>query len=250
MEQYLEFLNASFSEQEERFGPDVEEIERHIQKCDACASKFQSFSLFDSTLKNWTVQKDNFIFLHSPQLHLQHELEQAAEMDPSLRPRLLEWMEKWKESSLGAMKIFLKVPVNARRKVTKIFVDGISSLQKQMHGWEAQNPPLAMAGGLRSGEGGENAEVGIDFSIAKLSSPDHTHEILLNIDPENQKLIANMIGFAESETPPLLLLVPKIQGEKPVLKKPQYSPEEKKWKLDFSDMQPGEYWILFEPVEL
>jgi len=211
-------------------------IEEHLSECDTCAQKAHQLYQDMKTLSDWNVFTDNQILINVNVYKALETLEHQS-TDAQVKGRLHRWIKDFKGLAGGSLKLMMDMYSQGKRKATRLMTEGLEKLNalNPIHfDYEVELAPS------RNGK----SEMVVNFN--KIKSENTQTPLTVHLDKKRKDLRIQYEADETKDLPWVLLLPSKAPGSAQ-LKEPVYDQKKNRWEIVFTDIDEGEYILLFEP---
>jgi ferritin-like metal-binding protein YciE len=216
---------------------DFSDVEHHIAECDGCAERVYQLLKQFRLILNYDVYVDNTSLIKQK---LKKSLEKSFQNtnDQTLKSRIQEWLNTFCGHPSHVFKVLMEMPVKGR-KLTRLMIENsekiIGSGELDLD-YEAQPLP------------GRHSEDDQLIRVNRASGRYGDLKTVVGVSKSKKRLI---VEFEESETqsPPMLILVPSNPENETRLSKAEWNEQKGKWEIIMSGLNSGTYYTFFEPVK-
>ncbi|RPI23502.1 MAG: zf-HC2 domain-containing protein [Acidobacteria bacterium] len=212
------------------------QLEEHLGECDRCAGLAREVFQLSSEWEQWTAKTHGEACVSEPGWARDLLGRALDRISNTIGPQAVE---RWKKGAEGAVRVVVR-----QMATSEIITEGVDTLLRPNASWHFVPIEISPRGGAKRGQGPraviqvESPESGPEARRARVGIELATGDISVSFD-----------NFPPGRPYPRVLLIP-LKGE--------VDPEKPEWRplslpgaetVEFSGLEPGEYFIAFEPVE-
>jgi hypothetical protein len=215
-------------------------IEEHLADCDPCTATAREVRGLSNLWESWTAETHAWAHQNAAVIEAVGQAV-AREEDPAVRARLARWAEHWAGRAAATVRVVLDATGEAARVVT----GGIEALARPGQALGLDFAPAAMPEPVRGGPRRPGPPSRPTVAVAPISG---TAQARVAISGQ-QRVVVRVDGLPPEQPPPLVLLAPAAGSGEPRVAVPSRQPGVQYLIARFDNVPPGNYLVVFEPIE-